>query len=358
MKLLETRLKKYNQFQKQFQVNVSTKKSTLENLISYLVKFNYKCIDRTNYTLDTNIILEGEFNRESVYADVVFGRTNSKAQIAIKKIPVDETDLYYLEDFKKINSINHSQINSSDSDILNELFFLNKTTTLLKKKVTNFLPFIYNYYICNDCEFHNKKVLKKYEDEEKIQCLYIITEKADGDLEHYIAKRSTTEKKLYTAYLQIFIALYTIKKFYKIEHQDLHINNILYFDVKPGGYWKYKIRNKVIYVPNYGALFILWDFAFSIIPKLVFTPSNKKLFIKNKKYALEDHSRVIEAIYQANDKFYNLNYTLKRIIDSSKNYTDVVFNLYKKVKKLDVNLQTKNTENLQVIEYYNTDKKI
>jgi hypothetical protein len=190
---LNKRIKNYKKFQKLFIASNLKKSTSLKSLLSFLINFNNICIDRTNYTLNTDIILKGSFNRESVNADVVFGETTNKIKVAVKKIPLDEIDLYYVEDFKKIDNINQKQIFESNSDVLTELYFLNKTTNLLNKKICNFLPFIYNYYICNDCEFNNKKVKSKFSSNEKIPCLYVITEKADGDLEHYIIKKSTTE---------------------------------------------------------------------------------------------------------------------------------------------------------------------
>lgn len=352
---LQNRIKNYKKFQKLFNLNnLEKKQGTLEKLFSFLINFNNICIDRTNYTLNNDILLKGSFNRESVNADVVFGETTNKIKVAVKKIPLDETDMYYVVDFKKIDNINQKQIFESNSDVLTELYFLNLTTNLLKKKVCNFLPFIYNYYICNDCEFNNQKVKSKFASNDKIPCLYVITEKADGDLEHYITEKSTTEKQLYSAYLQIFIALYVIKKYYKIEHQDLHINNVLFFNIKPGGYWKYKIKNRVIYVPNYGALFILWDFSFSIIPELVFTKDNKRLFIKNKKYLLEDHIRVTAGIYDSNKKFLNFQYKIENLIKSSKSTSDVIYKLQNEFSILEkTSIKEKN-----VIEYYNTNKKL
>lgn len=349
---LNKRIKNYKKFQKLFKTSNLEKSNSWKELFSFLVSFNNTCIDRNTYTLDNNIILKGSFNRESVNADVVFGETTNKIKVAVKKIPLDEIDLYYIEDFKKIDNINPKKILESNSDVLTELYFLNKTTHLLNKKICNFLPFIYKYYICNDCEFNNNRVKSKFSSNNKIPCLYVITEKADGDLEHYIIKKSTTEKKLYSAYLQIFIALYVIKKFYKIEHQDLHINNVLFFNINPGGYWKYKINGKIIYVPNYGALFILWDFAYSIIPELVFTKDNKNLYIKNKKYILEDQLRVTGGISHYKKKFLNFHYDLEKLIKSSKTPSDIVFKLYNKYNKY------KDLDKKVVIDYFNTDKKI
>lgn len=45
-----------------------------------------------------------------------------------------------------------------------------------------------------------------------------------------------------------------------LAHNDSHLNNWLVHHIKPGGYWKYKIDDITIFVPNRGHLIVLWDY--------------------------------------------------------------------------------------------------
>ena len=60
-------------------------------------------------------------------------------------------------------------------------------------------------------------------------------------------------------------------------NNDVKAKNILSYEVKPGGFWKYIINGVNFYVPNHGQLFIINDFGVSAVynPQFCYT-SNKK----------------------------------------------------------------------------------
>ena len=95
-----------------------------------------------------------------------------------------------------------------------------------------------------------------------------MNELADGDLKMYLEKKTHIwNPALVTNCLfQIAAGLYSLEKFYDLTHNDLHFGNILVHEVKPGGFWHYKIDGANYYVPNMGYLFVLWDFGMAHIP--------------------------------------------------------------------------------------------
>lgn len=360
MEKLKNRLNNYNSFTTEFQKQTH---KTFTSLLKNLITYNYTCIDTEKLSLNNFIHINKDLVlTASVNADILFGDTEIinknkkvvKMPLAIKKVVGSSEEIQYLANLKDINNIKPQDIYDLNSDVLTELYFLNITTKLLENKITNNLPFIYKYYICNECVLSNKKLIEKH-NSNKVPCMYLITEKANGDLESYIVKKEVNKKKLYSAYLQIYIALYIIKKYYGIEHNDLHIGNVLYFNVQPGGYWKYKIKNKVIYVPNYGQLFILWDFgyAFSKLPELIGAPSNINLYKKNKPHKFEDYIRILGGLTHKNHRFDNELNNLIEILNSAKNTHEIVYQLYEKLQKLD-----KIPDNPKIIDTFNTNKKI
>lgn len=361
MEKLSNRLNNYDKFNHGFKnhVKVISFTSLLKNLSSY----NSTCIDTKKFTLNDFIKIDNSLVlTDSINADILFGGTEIihkgkkiiKLQLAIKKVVVNDDEINYLQYLKKLDCIKPKDIHNLNSDVLTELYFLNITTRLLKHKITNNLPFIFKYYICNQCIINNKKLIEKHQSN-KIPCMYLITEKANGDFENYILKKEVKKKHIYSAYLQIYIALYVIKKYYHIEHNDLHIGNVLYFNVKKGGYWKYKIKNKIIYVPNYGQLFILWDFGYSFqkLPKLIGAPSNIHSYENNNGSKFEDYIRILGGLTYKNHRFDNELDFLFNTLNKSKNTSEIIFNLYNKLKKIDPI-----PINPNVIDTFNTNKKI
>lgn len=347
---LDKRIDKYRTFIKEFgESDILTSYFNPLRFLKSLTKFKYTCV--TDGRLDNKIEFKKLHTSDNKNSDVIFSniKLNKKTiQLGIKKVPLDEIDLYFLK-----GEINPGNIIESESDVLTEIYMLKLMSVLLLEKITNFLPFSYKYYICNDCHFNNKKILKKFHYMSEIPCLYIISEKADGEFEYFVKKKAKSDKEILSAYLQIYTALYVIKKYFNIEHQDLHVSNVLFFNVKPGGYWKYKIGKKTIYIPNYGFMFILWDFGYSMIPEKVYTTSNNKIYKENKKYILEDQYRILGGLGDLKKQFVSVQRTLKDIVKSSKTPRQVVMKVYNLLISIDPL-----PEQIDVLETFNTEKKL
>ena len=138
-----------------------------------------------------------------------------------------------------------------------EVYYLKNIIRLIieNKKCPN-LPLLFDNFLCDNCEIViDGKKLKNH-------CITTIVELADGDLKKYL-QTNREEKEIYSTLFQIMVAVHSIQMNGQIMNFDVKKENILYYNVKPGGCWKYTIRNKDYYVPNFGKLFILNDFGIS-----------------------------------------------------------------------------------------------
>lgn len=130
-------------------------------------------------------------------------------------------------------------------DSFTELYVMFVCNRILEQKITQNLPYLYGYNINNSL-------------------LSFVSEFANGgDFKNWLLEKKRTKKQLHNAYFQIFHGLYSIFKYAKVYHNDLHWKNILVFNVKKGGVFEYKINKKQYYLSNNGFIFVLWDFGFA-----------------------------------------------------------------------------------------------
>jgi hypothetical protein len=87
-------------------------------------------------------------------------------------------------------------------------------------------------------------------------------ELADGNLKDFL-KTSPSTQEIYSALFQIMAGIHAIQHYGQIMNFDVKKENVLYYNIVPGGYWKYIINKKEFYIPNLGKLFILNDFGIS-----------------------------------------------------------------------------------------------
>lgn len=138
-----------------------------------------------------------------------------------------------------------------------EVFFLqNIIKKILEKNICPNLPLVYETFSCEKCEIMLDDVNKK------TPCSIIALELANSNLKTYLLEKRSTEE-LESCLFQIMAALHSLQIFAQILNFDIKKENILIYNVLPGGYWVYKIRDKEYYVPNYGKMFILNDFGLS-----------------------------------------------------------------------------------------------
>ena len=142
-----------------------------------------------------------------------------------------------------------------------ELFLLKDIITPLSEICPN-LPRVIDSYVCKECNIVRKNVFGEF-NEKTSSCVIFLLELADGDLHKWFLSKPKPDE-LYNALFQIMAGIHTIQKYAQLLNYDIKSPNILYYNVKPGGYFHYIIRGKDFYIPNIGKLFVLNDFGVSI----------------------------------------------------------------------------------------------
>lgn len=196
-----------------------------------------------------------KFGTPSAYGEAWIGklRNKEKTVVAIKKVVLEKLD-------KSGEIYSKTQFMSGDS-AWTEMVIYKLCTLLVFVKVAPNLPITFRYYNCPNCRL-------TINPQKNQQCVISINEMGEGDLKMFIEKKSNiwTYDLVENCIFQIIAGLYALKKFFNLEHNDLHWGNVLVHVVKPGGYWEYTIDGNVYNVPNLGYIFVLWDFGMSNIP--------------------------------------------------------------------------------------------
>uniref|UniRef100_A0A6C0EPN1 Protein kinase domain-containing protein n=1 Tax=viral metagenome TaxID=1070528 RepID=A0A6C0EPN1_9ZZZZ len=165
-----------------------------------------------------------------------------------------------------------------------EVHFLRKVIfPLIQKDICPNLPLIFNTFTCKECELNleDKRI--------NVPCVTTTVELATGDLKYFLRELKPEPNEIYSALFQVMAAIHAIQVHGQIMNFDVKKENILFYDVEPGGYWQYKIHGKSFYVPNYGKLFILNDFGISrsMSPKLaLYKSKDDKTFRLGSRFAM------------------------------------------------------------------------
>jgi hypothetical protein len=201
----------------------------------------------------------------------------------------------------KMSRITDSDFENPYSDTSfswNEIWILKDIITpIIENNICPNLPLYMDTFLCNKCDFI-------YKGKQKVHpCITNIVELASGDLKKYFSLPTISDDQLYSALFQIMAGLHALQMVGQIFINDIKAANILYYDVKPGGYWHYKINNKHFYVPNYGHMFILNDFGVSKLynPNFQLYPKQKtNVFNLGSRYAININEKFhpIEAGYE------------------------------------------------------------
>ena len=166
----------------------------------------------------------------------------------------------------------HSAQNPHDPNYSDwhEEAILKKLDILVENNYCPNLPLLFDSYMCEKCDFEFSKRVQDKDGKERRElqhsthpCAILITELAAGDLTYWF-KEKRTEVELNSALFQILAGLHSIQNGPQIVNNDVKSQNILYYNVTPGGYFKYIIHGKEYLVPNCGHLFILNDFGVSL----------------------------------------------------------------------------------------------
>ena len=154
---------------------------------------------------------------------------------------------------------------------------------LIIKNICPNLPLFIDTFLCHKCDFVFKNIDNSH------PCVITAVELANGDFRDYLKFGTPTEDELYSALFQVMAGLYAIQMSGQILNNDIKSKNILYYNVKPGGYWHYKIDDINFYVPNYGKMFVLNDFGVSTLynPNFQLFPNKEhKVFNLGSRYAI------------------------------------------------------------------------
>jgi len=170
---------------------------------------------------------------------------------------------------------------------------------LIEKNICPNLPLIYDSFTCKNCDIiiDDKKV--------NTPCVITVIELASGTLKDYLQTKRTVEN-VKSALFQIMAAIHTIQLYAQVMNFDVKKENILYYEVEPGGYWIYTIRDQDYYVPNFGQLFVLNDFGISrpMSPKhpVHKTPQDKSFRLGSRYAVVKDGKFVpFDTIKQADE---------------------------------------------------------
>ncbi len=130
---------------------------------------------------------------------------------------------------------------------------------VLENRAQN-LPIMMDSYSCDKCSFGAKSISTK-----TAKCIFSVSEIATGgDMVEWISSKPS-EESLDSALFQIMAGIHALQHYYGIVNTDIKTQNILIYNVTPGGYWKYTIYGRDFYVPNLGKMFIVNDFGIAKI---------------------------------------------------------------------------------------------
>jgi hypothetical protein len=154
---------------------------------------------------------------------------------------------------------------------------------IVEQNVCPNLPLFMDTFLCNKCDFLFRKGDSTH------PCVITVMELAAGDMKDYFKFGNASDEELFSALFQIMAGLHSIQMSGQILNNDIKTKNILYYKVKPGGYWHYRINKHDFYVPNFGKMFVLNDFGVSTLynPNFQLYPNKQKnVFNLGSRYAI------------------------------------------------------------------------
>jgi hypothetical protein len=252
--------------------NIDDRIKTYKMYYKYLSKYQTKqCLNVSKknnlitYSLaGDNIKIVRRIGRESEYGAIYLSKGSNTGEL-----------FRFASKIMKITSPNLIEIN-----------ILDKLTKLVISKKNPHFPIMYYNFYCDKREYNSD-----LPEVVNASMYYInINELASGDLKKFIHENNTDYLKIKNALVQIYIAIYSFhcEGYF---HLDAHWGNFLYHRIKPGGYIKYIINGKELYVENLGYLWVIWDFGLAQkIPKIN----------TNMRENATDYARIIRAFMNKN----------------------------------------------------------
>lgn len=257
--------------------NNSIKKK--QNIIQYINKVVSINNSDLFSTIANRLTIDKIINDKLNENNLIRGSEKCLDRDLIKYIDIDKVlgygsfgvvSLIKLKDSDIKIALKETKIHSIRKKILTEVlevsevrFLITEINKIIEKKISANFPYTYSYFMCNTCNIILGKTKLK-----NIKCALLLSEFASGDLYNFDKKIDNTgnisvDEILFNVYFQIMYAISVLHKYTGIIHNDIKLENILYYKIIPGGFWKYIIGNSTYYLPNLGFVFILNDYGVS-----------------------------------------------------------------------------------------------
>lgn len=232
---------------------------------------------------------------------------NCEYKISVKKTPLSRQDIEFMGNRESTEVL-------EKSEVWKEMFILEMVNELVKNNVCPNLPLIYGVYQCEDCQFTNKNLIQRGQKE----CLLIVNELAHGDLKQLLQSQNTPSvRKMAVYYFQIFVGLYSIKKYYDIYHDDMHWGNVLFHNLDSKKKITYTLNDKSVTLTTQ-RLMVVWDFGLSQIPDKIRTQ-------KQGMTHLDDFIRITWMLLVENNKYITLFVEIMNILKTSVYLEDIIY---------------------------------
>jgi len=228
----------------------------------------------------------------------IFDCTNNY-WIGLKIIPIFEGDNRMDREIKIMQMVNKLILNNNSPNLQ---FYYGKN--LLKD---------FDYRKLLDNQRLKSRLKAFYKDRYKIDMYLIYNEFSFSNLEFFIKKREVNTDIIHSLIFQVLAGLATLNKHYSIVHFDLHIGNILFNSIDTIDYIKYKIRNKLYYVPTHNYIFTIIDYSRSAILNSDMDNEIKKKFIFHcrKQFGIEFEYSIEQILdnLDKDDRYYKYIYS-------------------------------------------------
>jgi len=188
-----------------------------------------------------------------------------------------------------------SKIMTQNSDNFKEIKILSRVTDMVINKKNPHFPIMYYNFACTLP--NNSTKLPKFA--QKKRYFVNLNELANGDLKMFMHKEYSNFKAVNNALAQIYLAILSFHSL-GYSHNDAHWGNFLYHKINPGGYIKYNINGREVYLENVGYLWVIWDYGFAT-----------QLYKDSIQDTIKDYTRVVRAFINESSGWLPINYPLK-----------------------------------------------
>ena len=244
---IEDRIKTYKMYQKYF--NQYNPKQCLK-----VVKKG-KVVE---YSIaDDNIKIVKKIGTESIYGAIYLSKGSNVGEL-----------FRFASKIMKRNKSNYT-----------EILILTRLSNLVISKKNPHFPIMYHNFECTVLAKNTN--LPKFA--KNSEYFINLNELANGDLKMFMHKEFSNSKLTNNALAQIYISILSFHSL-GYSHNDAHWGNFLYHKINPGGYIRYDINGKELYLENVGYLWVIWDYGFAI-----------QLDKKDIKETIKDYYRILGA---------------------------------------------------------------